>query len=83
MNDKKIESICVYLGSSLGIRSEYKEAAESLGRALVHRNIRLVYGGGRLGLMGALASTVHAGAGRSLSIIPQALHGARIFSFSR
>ena len=65
--------LCVYCGSSSGSQPEYTEAAEDLGRALVKRNIELVYGGASVGTMGVLANTVLAEGGRVIGIIPQAL----------
>ena len=47
--------ICVFTGSSFGARDEYAEAAKSLAAELVSRDFQLVYGGARVGLMGALA----------------------------
>ncbi|KAI9148604.1 hypothetical protein H9P43_010085 [Blastocladiella emersonii ATCC 22665] len=70
---KPIRSICVYCGSSPGFRPEFAAAAEELGKALVARNIRLVYGGGSGGLMGIVARTVHQRGGSVLGIIPTAL----------
>lgn len=65
--------VCVYCGSHHGGRPEYGEAAEALGRALVARGLELVYGGGRVGLMGRLADAVLAGGGRVTGVIPQGL----------
>jgi len=50
-----LSSVCVYCASSPGVDPEFAEAAGSLGRCLARAGIRLVYGGGRVGLMGALA----------------------------
>jgi uncharacterized protein (TIGR00730 family) len=68
-----ISSICVYCGSSSGRQAAYQEAAQALAGALVRRRIRLVYGGGRVGLMGALADAVLAEGGQVTGIIPRAL----------
>jgi uncharacterized protein (TIGR00730 family) len=65
--------VCVFAGSSSGLRTEYAAAARALGRALVERRIGLVYGGARVGLMGALADEVLAGGGRAIGVIPEAL----------
>src|ERR671932_40439 len=65
--------LCVYAGSNAGARPEYARAAEELARELVARGIGLVYGGGRVGLMGVLADTVLAGGGEAIGVIPQAL----------
>lgn len=69
----KISSICVYCGSSPGRQLAYLEAARSLATALVRRNIRLVYGGARIGVMGAIADAVLAAGGSVTGVIPRAL----------
>ncbi|OHB68522.1 MAG: Rossman fold protein, TIGR00730 family, partial [Planctomycetes bacterium RBG_13_62_9] len=56
-----------------GGRQEYAEAARALGRALVERGIGLVFGGGRIGMMGVLAETVLQGGGEAVGVIPQNL----------
>lgn len=68
-----ITSICVYCGSGLGTDPAYAEAARTLGKALAENNIRLVYGGGGLGLMGELARTTIAAGGKVTGIIPEFL----------
>jgi uncharacterized protein (TIGR00730 family) len=68
-----LNSVCVFCGSNTGHRPAYRDAAESLGLLLAGRGIRLVYGGGNVGLMGALARSVMAGGGEVIGIIPQAL----------
>lgn len=68
-----MKNICVYCGSSTGKSPEYAEAAQALGKALLARNIGLVYGGASVGLMGIVADTVLAGGGVVTGIIPQAL----------
>ena len=68
-----MKSICVYCGLSSGKRPEYTEAARKLGKELVNRGIRLVYGGARLGLMGIIAQSVLAEGGEVIGIIPRAL----------
>lgn len=65
--------IAVFCGSSPGARPEYASAASELARALVHRGISLVYGGGRVGLMGRLAEAVIAEGGRVIGVIPKFL----------
>ncbi len=50
-----MKSVCVYCGSSPGNRPEYAEAARALGKALVENDMSLVYGGGKVGLMGIIA----------------------------
>jgi uncharacterized protein (TIGR00730 family) len=68
-----LRGICVYCGSNPGIRPEYAAAAQELGRLLVDEGIRLVYGGGRVGLMGVIADAVMAAGGEAVGIIPAAL----------
>jgi hypothetical protein len=65
--------ICVFSGSSEGRRAAYRTAAEDLGRVLVARGYELVYGGARVGLMGAIADAVLAAGGRVTGVIPEAL----------
>lgn len=65
--------ICVYLGSSPGRLPIYREAAEQFGTLLAKRGIGLVYGGGTVGLMGAVADAACAAGGEVIGIIPEAL----------
>ena len=69
----RINSICVFCGSSLGRRPEFREAAESLGREIGQRNLTLVYGGGDVGLMGAVARTALDAGGSVIGVIPESL----------
>jgi uncharacterized protein (TIGR00730 family) len=66
-------SICVFCGSRTGTREDYLLAAEAFGRELAMRNIALVYGGGRVGLMGAVADAALAGGGHVIGVIPEFL----------
>jgi len=68
-----MKRICVFTGSSTGSRAEYLAAARTMGDALVRRQIGLVYGGARIGLMGALADAVLAARGHVTGVIPKAL----------
>jgi uncharacterized protein (TIGR00730 family) len=68
-----VKRICVFCGSSPGARPVYAEAARATARSLVRRRIGLVYGGGRVGLMGAIADEVLAGGGEVIGVIPEAL----------
>src|SRR5688500_15000316 len=65
--------VCVFAGSSAGVRPEYRAAAAALGRVLCERDIELVYGGAHVGLMGAVADAVMAAGGRVTGVIPDAL----------
>jgi uncharacterized protein (TIGR00730 family) len=68
-----VRRICVYCGSSSGVRPVYAEAARTLGRLLAAQGIELVYGGACRGLMGYLADAVLEGGGRAIGVMPQAL----------
>jgi uncharacterized protein (TIGR00730 family) len=68
-----IQSICVYCGSGPGKNPAFVEAAKSFGRILAENGIRLVYGGGSVGLMGALAESVLAHGGAVTGVIPDFL----------
>ena len=65
-----ISSLCVYCGSSAGASPVYAEAARRLGSELAKRGVRLVYGGGRVGLMGIVADAVLKGGGEVTGVIP-------------
>ena len=68
-----MKRICVFCGSSAGSQPEYRACAEELGAELARREIGLVYGGGNVGLMGAIADAVlHAG-GEAIGVIPEHL----------
>jgi uncharacterized protein (TIGR00730 family) len=68
-----IRSLCVYCGSSPGRLEAYATAARGLARALVDRDIRLVYGGANVGLMGVVADTVLQLGGEAVGVIPEAI----------
>lgn len=68
-----MERICVFCGSSPGQKPEYIQAAKGLGVEFVRRDIGLVYGGGRLGMMGAIARTIHEHGGKVIGVIPEEL----------
>jgi hypothetical protein len=68
-----LKAICVYCGSSLGVKPIYAEAARAFGRSLVEAGSTLVYGGGRLGLMGIVADEVLKAGGKAIGIIPKLL----------
>ncbi|MES1936741.1 hypothetical protein C27AD_10346 [Salinisphaera hydrothermalis C27AD] len=65
--------ICVYCGSREGSDPRYRQAAEALGTVLATAGIGLVYGGARVGLMGAIADAALAAGGRVLGVIPRGL----------
>lgn len=66
-------SICVFCGSNVGARTDYADAARMLGTQLVARDLKLVYGGGNVGLMGVIADAVLDAGGHVTGVIPQAL----------
>jgi uncharacterized protein (TIGR00730 family) len=68
-----MKNICIYCGSSAGTRPEYAEAARRVGRTLVDQGVGLVYGGGRVGLMGIVADAVLEAGGRVIGVIPDPL----------
>ena len=68
-----IASVCVYCGSSVGANPRYAEAAQQLGAELAEHGMRLVYGGGRIGLMGHVADAVLARGGQVIGVIPEHL----------
>lgn len=68
-----INSICIYCGSSPGRLDAYASAACSLAESLVSRNIRLVYGGASIGIMGMVADQVLKLGGQVIGVIPKAL----------
>jgi uncharacterized protein (TIGR00730 family) len=70
---KAITSICIYCGSSPGRLELYSEAAKMMADVLSKRNIRLVYGGAAIGLMGTLADHMLALGGQVIGVIPKAL----------
>ncbi len=70
--------LCVYCGTNVGTSPAYLQAATDLGTAMATRDIGLVYGGGRLGLMGAVADAVMAGGGNVVGVIPQSLVRAEL-----
>jgi len=69
----KLKKIVVFCGSSLGFSPVYKEAAVALGNYFAENKIGLVYGGGKIGMMGALADTILAHNGEVIGVIPKLL----------
>ena len=68
-----MRKIAVFCGSSVGFDPIYKQAAIQLGNAFVKRDITLVYGGGKIGLMGVLAETILNQGGKVIGVIPELL----------
>ena len=74
----ELSSICVFCGSNAGAEPAYLQAAEAVGRGLAQRGVRVVYGGGRVGMMGAVADAARAAGGEVVGIIPQAIFDLEI-----
>jgi hypothetical protein len=68
-----MQRICVFCGSNRGARAEYADAARSVAASLVRNDLTLVYGGGRVGLMGVVADEVLRLGGRAIGVIPRPL----------
>ncbi|HEV8544358.1 MAG TPA: TIGR00730 family Rossman fold protein [Verrucomicrobiae bacterium] len=68
-----MKRVCVFCGSNSGARAVYAAAAALMGEVLAGRDLELVYGGGHIGLMGAVADAVLRGRGHVIGVIPQAL----------
>jgi uncharacterized protein (TIGR00730 family) len=68
-----IKGVCVYCGSGKGLSPAYAIAARKLGKALAEHNMRLVYGGGSLGLMGEVARAALGAGGKVTGVIPEFL----------
>ncbi len=69
----KLESICLFCGASPGANPAYKDAAADFGATLAKQKIRLVYGGGSVGLMGVAADACLANGGEVIGVIPRML----------
>jgi len=74
----QVRSVCVYCGSSNTTKPEYLDLATRFGAAMAGRGLRLVYGGGAVGLMGRVAKAVHEGGGDVLGIMPRFLERREI-----
>ena len=73
-----MKRICIFCGSNAGHDPRYRAAAENVGRILAGRGIELVYGGGNIGLMGAVADACLAAGGTAIGVIPEALMGKEV-----
>jgi len=70
---KRLRAACVFCGSQAGARPAYLQAARELGALLARRDVAVVYGGGHVGMMGALADSALAAGGRVIGVIPEHL----------
>lgn len=68
-----MKTLCVFAGSNSGTQPEYLACARALGKVLAERQMGVVYGGARVGLMGALADAALAGGARVIGVMPEAL----------
>ena len=75
---ESLRSACVYCGASTRVNAIYKEAARRLGAILGERSVELVYGGGRVGLMGILADAALAAGGRVTGVIPEHIQSLEV-----
>ena len=73
MRVRELKSVCVFCGSNIGADAAFRSGAEALGDLLAKRDLGLVYGGGKVGLMGAIADASLAGGGRVIGVIPHGL----------
>jgi uncharacterized protein (TIGR00730 family) len=73
-----MKRICVFCGSNTGSKSIYAETAHNLGKLLAQNNIGLVYGGGRVGLMGILADSALGASGEVIGVIPKGLFAREV-----
>jgi len=74
----EIKSVCVYCGSSARVDQKYKDAAVALGKEIAANGWRVVYGGGRVGLMGLVADSALEAGGEVIGIIPKHIQGREI-----
>lgn len=72
-HSSQVQSVCLFCGSSDSAAAEYLQAAAEFGRSLAESQVRLVYGGGGIGLMGAAAKAAHAAGGRVFGVMPEFL----------
>jgi uncharacterized protein (TIGR00730 family) len=77
---QKIKSVCVYCGSSDDIHPSFYQGARKLGQELASRRIRLIYGGGKTGLMGAVAGGVLSVGGEVTGIVPENLNQSQLIA---
>jgi uncharacterized protein (TIGR00730 family) len=73
-----LKRICVFCGSSIGSRLAFTSAARELGRTLAERGVGVVFGGGKVGLMGVLADAALAACGEVIGVMPEALAAREI-----
>lgn len=69
-----MKSLCIFCGSADGVAEIFIQAAQQVGQLLAHKKIRLIYGGGRTGLMGALADAALAAGGEVIGVITRSMN---------
>ena len=70
---KKLKSLAVFCGSTMGEKPQYREKAMELGREMARRGITLVYGGGNRGIMGVVSHAVHDNGGKVIGVLPSSM----------
>jgi uncharacterized protein (TIGR00730 family) len=75
---RELSSICVFCGSNAGADPAYLDSARTVGRELAQRGIRIVYGGGKVGMMGAVADAARDAGGEVVGIIPRQIFDLEI-----
>jgi uncharacterized protein (TIGR00730 family) len=73
-----VKNICVFCGAQTGARASFGQAATDLGATMARRGLRLVYGGGRVGLMGIIAQATLDAGGEVIGVIPEFLAGREL-----
>ena len=73
-----VKTLCVFCGASDDVAAVYRESATRLGEAMAAAGVGLVFGGGRIGLMGLISAAVAQGGGKITGVIPRHLHRAEI-----
>lgn len=68
-----MKSLCIFCGSRTGLNGNYRHGAEALGKLLAEKEVKLVYGGGKVGMMGAIADSVLNHGGHVIGVIPKSL----------
>jgi uncharacterized protein (TIGR00730 family) len=76
--ENALRRVCVFCGSSPGVRPSYLDAARALGRAIARRGLGLVYGGASVGLMGAVADAALAEGAEVIGVLPRSLRDREI-----
>ncbi len=73
-----VSSVCIYCGSANGVADSYKEAARNIGTLLARRGMKIVYGGGHVGLMGIVADAALQAGAKVIGIIPEHIRAQEV-----